>query len=266
MQEANSTSDLRNLAEETVCDRFSDDGWVRTSTYVPKEMELTIFINSQELVRVLCTAAKLNCLVIGYLYAEGIIESLSDVLSMRVCEDDSLADVMLSNPDYKMPTLRTLATGCGGGGVFRTTEDQRVESGLVVAPQEVLSLMNKLKDQMLLYQFSGGVHTSALSDSKELLVVAEDIGRHNTLNKIQGECLLRGLSTKDRLLLITGRISSEMLLKAAKMQVPIVISRHSPTGRAISLAKDLGIALVGQARGSRLAVFSHPERLGHSRN
>jgi FdhD protein len=266
MQEANSALDLKNLAEETVCERFSDDGWVRTSTYVPREMELTLYINRQELVRILCTAAKLNCLVIGYLYAEGIISGLGDVLSMRVCEDDSLADVMLSDPDYEMPTLRTLATGCGGGGVFRTTEDKRIDSGLVVTPQDVLSLMGKLKDQMLLYQFSGGVHTSALSDTKELIVVAEDIGRHNTLNKIQGECLLRGLSTKDMLLLITGRISSEMLLKAAKMEVPIVVSRHSPTGRAISLARELGISLVGQARGSRLAVFSHPERLGYSTN
>ncbi len=126
--------------------------------------------------------------------------------------------------------------------------------------------MEKLKEQMVLYQFTGGVHTSALSDSKNLLVVAEDIGRHNTLNKIQGECLLRGLSTRDRLLLITGRISSEMLIKAAKMQTPVVVSRHSPTGRAISLAHELGIALVGQARGSRLAVYSHPERLGYSPN
>jgi FdhD protein len=224
-------------------------------------MELTIYVNRQELVKILCTAAKLNCLVIGYLYAEGIISGIGDVASMRVCEDDSLADVMLSNPDYKLPTLRTLATGCGGGGVFKT-QGQRVDSGLVVTPTEVLSLMKELQEQMVLYKFSGGVHTSALSDTKNLLVVAEDIGRHNTLNKIQGECLLKGLSTRDRLLLITGRISSEMLLKAAKMQVPVVVSRHSPTGRAISLARDLGIALVGQARGRRLAVFSHPERLG----
>ena len=119
---------------------------------------------------------------------------------------------------------------------------------------------------MELYRLSGGVHASALSDTKNLLVVAEDIGRHNTLDKIQGECLLRGLSTRDRLLLSTGRVSSEMLLKAARMQVPVVVSRHSPTGRAISLARDLGIALVGYARGSRLSVYSHPERLGCSTN
>jgi FdhD protein len=104
------------------------------------------------------------------------------------------------------------------------------------------------------------VHASALCDTKNLLVVAEDIGRHNTLDKIQGECLLRKLSTKDRLLLSTGRVSSEMLLKAAKMQAPVVVSRHSITGNAVSLARDLGIALVGHSRGSRLSVYSHPER------
>ena len=122
--------------------------------------------------------------------------------------------------------------------------------------------MKQLQEQMELYRLCGGVHASALSDTKNLLVVAEDIGRHNTLDKIQGECLLSGLRTRDRLLLSTGRISSEMLLKAAKMQVPVVVSRHSPTGAAVSLAHDLGIALVGHARGDRLSVYSHPERLG----
>ena len=108
------------------------------------------------------------------------------------------------------------------------------------------------------------MHTSALSDTKNLLVLAEDIGRHNTFDKIQGECLLKGLSTKDRLLLSTGRVSSEMLLKAAKMQAPVVVSRHSLTGSSVSLARDLGIALIGHARGNNLSVYSHSERLGCS--
>ena len=129
-----------------------------------------------------------------------------------------------------------------------------------------MSLMKRLQEKMDLYRFSGGVHASALADVKDLLVVAEDIGRHNTLDKIQGECMLTGLTTKDRLLLSTGRISSEMLLKAARMQVPIIVSRHSPTGSAVLLARDLGIALVGRVRGNRLSVYSHPERLGCSTN
>jgi FdhD protein len=261
MQEATDISDVKGVVADIVCDRFSDEGWNRTSVYAPVETQLTLFVNRQELVSILCTPTKLNCLILGFLYTEGIISGIGDVVGMRVCEDDSLVDVMLSNPEYKLPTLRTLTSGCGGGAIFKT-QGQRVVSDLVVTPTEVLSLMKQLQNQMELYRLSGGVHTSALSDTKNLLVVAEDIGRHNTFDKIQGESLLRKLSTRDRLVLTTGRVSSEMLLKAAKMQSPVVATRHSPTGRAISLARDLGIALVGYARGSRLSVYSHPERLG----
>lgn len=266
MQETTGIATDKGVAAEIVCDRFSDEGgWVRTPAHVPTEMVLTIYVNSRALVNILCTPAKINYLVIGYLYAEGIISGTGDVAVMRVCEDDSLADVTLVNAGYEPPAVKTLASGCSGGGVFQT-QGQKIDSELVVSPTEVLALMKELQEQMELYRLSGGVHTSALSDAKKMLIVAEDIGRHNTLNKIQGECLLRGISSRDRLLLITGRISSEMLLKAAKMEVPIVVSRHAPTERAISLASDMGIALVGQVRSNRLAVFTHPERLGCSRN
>jgi FdhD protein len=265
MPEANGKLDLKGVAPDVICNRFSGEGWGRTSVHVPSEMALAIYVNRQELVTILCTPTKLNCLVLGFLYAEGIISGLSDVANMRVCEEESLADVMLSNPEYELPTQRTLTPGCGGGTSFKT-QGQRVDSDLVVPPKEVLSLMKQLQTQIGMYRLCGGVHASALSDTKNLLIVAEDIGRHNTLDKIQGECLLRGLSTRDRLLLSTGRVSSETLLKAAKMEAPVVVSRHSPTGRAVSLARDLGITLVGHARGSRLSVYSHPERLGCSTN
>jgi FdhD protein len=259
-QEAMSKLDLKGVAPDVVFHRFSGKGWGRTSDHLPSEMALAIYVNRQELVTILCTPTKLNCLVLGYMYAEGIISGIGDVASMQLCEEESLADVMLSNPQYELPTKRTLTSGCGGGATFKT-QGKRVESDLVATPKEVLSLMKQLQEQMVLYRLCGGVHASALSDTKNLLVVAEDIGRHNTLDKIQGECLLRGLSTRNRLLLSTGRISSEMLLKAAKMQAPVVVSRHSTTGSAVSLARDLGIALVGHTRGSRLSVYSHPERL-----
>lgn len=259
MKEEKGTTDIKKMAEEIACDRFSEEGWAKASAYVPTEMVLTVYVNRQALVTILCTADKLDCLVLGYLYAEGVISGTGDVASMRISEDGSRADVMLTDPGYELPTLRTL--GCSGNMVFKT-QGQRVDSGVAVSPEEILSLMERLQEQMDLYKLSGGVHTSALSDTKDLLVVAEDIGRHNTLNKIQGECLLKGISTRDRLLLITGRISSEMLLKAAKMGVPVVVSRHAPTWSAISLARDMGITLVGQARGRRLTVFTNPHRLG----
>ncbi len=260
-QERQDLEGIGGVSPDMSVDRFTDEGWVSTSTHVPSEMDLTIYVNQQELVTVLCTPTKLNCLVLGFLYDEGIISSMKDIASMRVCEDDSLADVRLTNPDFQAPKLRTLTSGCGGGATFKT-EGFRLSSDLVVAPHRMLSLMKQFQDRMDMYRASGGVHASALSDGNKLLVVAEDIGRHNTLDKIQGECLLRGLSTKDSVLLTTGRISSEMLLKAAKMQVPLIVSRTSPTERAVTLGKDLGIALAGYARANRMLVYAHAERLG----
>jgi len=240
--------------------RFFNGEWSREPVWVPDELSLTISINGEELVTILCTPLKLNCLVIGFLYFENIITSVSQVMSLRLCEDESLADVKLSQSEHPLPQRRIVTSGCGSGVSFQT-QGQRVESALSVAPAAVSSLMKQLQQQAQLFRTSGGVHTSALADTQKLLVVTEDIGRHNTLDKIQGECLLRRLATKDRLLLTTGRISSEMLLKAARMQTPIVVSRSTPTARAISLARDLGITLIGYARGSRLSVYSGEERL-----
>jgi FdhD protein len=260
MQQA-SEERVEGISPEIPGFRFSDEGWTRTSVQAPTEMEFTIYVNSLELVTVLCTPTKLNCLVLGFLYAEGIINSTKDIAAMRVCLDDRLAEVTLANPDFKVPEVRTLTSGCGGG-MTAGTKAERLDSAMVAGPKEVLALMKQLEARMELYRISGGIHASALADGEKLLVVAEDIGRHNTLDKIQGEALLRGLSTRDRILLSTGRMSSEMVLKAARMQSPVVVSRTSPTSRAIALGTELGIAVVGYARARRLTVYSHPERLG----
>ncbi len=261
MQETIDVSDMEGRAENVVCDRFTGTEWVNASTHVPTEKQISILVNRQILVNILCTPNKLNFLVIGYLYAEGIISGISDVASMRVCDEESEVDVRLSNAEFEVPQVRTLTSGCTGGVAFKI-EGEKVESDLFVPPEKMLSQMKQFQEQMDLYRISGGVHTSALSDTENLLVISEDIGRHNTLDKVQGECLMKKLETRDRLLLCTGRVSSEMLLKASRMQVPIIASLTSPTGRAISLARDLGVTLVGYARGNRLTVYSYPERLG----
>jgi FdhD protein len=262
-QETMDKSDMKGIVPDVAFLRFSSNGWEKISVHLPNEMALSIRVNRQELVTILCTPTKLNCLVLGFLYAEGIISGMDEVASMKVCEDESLADVMLSNSEYELPPKRTLTSGCGGGAAFKI-QGQRINSDLVVSPKDVLSLMKQLQEQMKLHRLCGGLHGSALSDAKNLLIVAEDIGRHNTLDKIQGECLLNGLQTRDRLLLSTGRISTEMLFKATRMQVPLVLSRHSPTGSAVLLARGLGITLVGHVRGGSVSVYSHPERLGCS--
>ncbi len=242
------------------CYLFSGEEWRQKTVTVPSEMGLTIFINGQEIATILCTPTKLTHLVLGFMYSEGIIADMGDVASLRVCEDEPIADVRLTKSEYTPPSRRTLTSGCGSGVSFET-QAPKVDSDLVVTPEEVQALMKQLYQQQNLFQLSGGIHSSALCDRKQILVLAEDIGRHNTLDKIMGECLMRRLPARGHLLITTGRISSEMLLKAARMQAPIVVSRSSPTERAIRLGKELGITVIGYARGDHLSVFSGEERL-----
>jgi len=130
---------------------------------------------------------------------------------------DLLADVRLSKPGYEPPERRTIASGCGGGVSF-AIERNRVNSDLVVTPGHVSSLMRQLNEQADLYRACGGVHTAALADAEGLKMIAEDIGRHNTIDKIAGQCLMTGISVKDGLLLTTGRLSSEILSKATRRE------------------------------------------------
>ena len=130
-----------------------------------------------------------------------------------------------------MPLHRVLTSGCGGGITFDdlSGEQAPLDSGRTVRVAQIFGMMRELNTHAKLYRESRGVHTSALGDGDDLLALAEDVGRHNTLDKIRGDCLMRGISTRDGMLVSTGRISSEMITKAAKMQVPIVVSRTSPT-------------------------------------
>lgn len=241
--------------------RFSEGKWKKSYVSVPQETILTIFVNSQELVSSLCTPTKLNCLVVGYLFSENVITGMGDVLSMRLCEEESLADVRLSRTDFSLPQGRILTSGCGGGVSLTSAEPAKVFSDLKATPAQILNLMERLLKGAGLYRISGGIHTSALCENENILVIAEDIGRHNTLDKIQGECLLRKLSTQNKIIITTGRLSSEMVRKSAGMGIPIIVSLTSPTERAVTSSKELGITLIGYAKGKRMIVYSCPERL-----
>ncbi len=246
--------------------QYATGEWQRVSGTLPDEMMLSLFVNEQELVTILCTPEKLNCLVIGYLRSEGFITCLDEISMMRICLEESLADVHLTHQLAALPTTRILTSGCGSGVSFDSGMHLKpLSSNWCVSPARILSSLALLLKNPVNQMENGGrrrgVHASALSDGDTLLVRAEDIGRHNTLDKIWGECMLRQIPTEDLLLLTTGRISSEMLSKAAKMGVPVVASLNSATNRAVKLGADLGIAVVGYAHGKRLSVFSSEERL-----
>jgi FdhD protein len=136
-------------------------------------------------------------------------------------------------------------------------------NGTVLTPGQVCNLVELLFEAQDLYRTSGGVHTSALSDSQRILVKAEDIGRHNTLDKIAGHCLLEGIACERRIVLTTGRISSEMLQKSARLGASIIISRTSPSSLSIEMAEKWGMTLIGYARRNQFNVYTHPERINN---
>jgi FdhD protein len=262
-KDAETMSLAQAVAPDIPCQKYVDGKWQQISSSVPKEMAFTIYINNQELVTILCTPFKLNCLVLGYMLAEGIIADMKDIASMRVCEDDALADVKLNRSDFVLPQKRILTSGCGGGVSFNTnTGASKINADISMSSKQILQLMKSMLDGAKLYNLTGGIHTSALCDDKGVMVVGEDIGRHNTLDKIMGECFLRKISTKDKILLTSGRVSSEMIRKASKMEVPVIASLTSPTELAVTLARDLDITLAGYVRGTHLTVYAGPDRLG----
>ena len=229
---------------------------------VVQEGPLSVYVNGQELVTLLCTPSKLEALVVGFLAFEGIIRGLEDIQSLTILEEDGYADVRLTS-DFVPPRRRIHTSGCGGGITFslETHGSAAMEDNSTVDPRSLFPLIRELYVEAQSYRESRGIHAAALADGEKLVIVTEDVGRHNAIDKICGEAMLRGIPTTGKVLLATGRISSEMLRKGAHMGTPIVVSRTSATTMSIDLAKRLGLTLIGYVRGDSFYVYSHPERL-----
>jgi FdhD protein len=224
---------------------------------IVREQPLTVSVNGARFITLLCSPFALEALVVGYLWMEKVIAGTHEIAGLTVSEVDGRADVVLSHA-VELPTERILTSGCGGGITFRIDPRlfTRLASARRITPARLGARMKDVFQQASHYRASRGIHGAALTDGERLLVMAEDVGRHNAVDKVKGEALLRGIPTRDRILLSTGRISSEMLLKAARMEVPIVASRTSPTEMAIGLAEQLGITVVGYLRGESLNVYA----------
>jgi FdhD protein len=237
--------------------RVRGDRVEEVTAEVVREQPLTIYVDGTRFLTLLCTPVKLEALVIGYLWMEMVIADPGEIRALDVSAVDGRVDVTLGRA-VTLPTERILTSGCGGGITFRIDHRlfPRLSSTLRVSPVQLAARIKDLYAAAVLYQASRGIHGAALTDGDDLLVVAEDVGRHNAVDKIKGEALLRGIPTEDRILLSTGRISSEMLLKAARMGVPIVASRTSPTEMAVGLAEQLNITVCGYVRPDGLNLYA----------
>ena len=159
---------------------------------------------------------------------------------------------------------RLITSGCGRGVSFYSAADAtgpKVESQLEVSAHEVFTLVGDFQHRSWTYRATGGVHSAALCDTKNILLFSEDIGRHNAIDKMFGKCLLEDIPTNDRIIISSGRISSEILHKVAKRGIPIIVSISVPTSLGLKTADKLGITLIGSVRGKKMNVYTNNWRV-----
>jgi FdhD protein len=246
-------------------DRFEFRAWEPRNADTIVETPVSLTINGQPWVTSMCTPTNLEAMAVGFLYNEGVIDRIDEVADVRVCEHGDNVDVWLTRP-AEQPRSWRRTSGCTGGVTavdLLALPDVAFDLDTPrLAPDAIGELVEQLFESQALYRETGGVHTSMLSDGKRAVATAEDIGRHNTLDKISGLCLMQEKWPAVRILITTGRISSEMLQKAARLRAPILVSRTSPSSLSIEMADRYGITLIGYARRQRFNVYTHPQRVG----
>ncbi len=247
--------------------RFEFQKWEDIQAETIVEAPLSVAVNGIPWLTLMCTPTEAEALALGFLYNEGVIQSMEEVADVRLCEHGDNVDIWLYHAAERPQSWRR-TSGCSGGmtavDAQALPEISLVSSGPRLTPQQVEALVEALLEGQELYRETGGVHTSILSDGERVLLRAEDIGRHNTLDKIAGLMLLKDVWPVSRVLVTTGRISSEMLQKVARLQAAILISRTSPNSLSIALAERYGITLIGYARRHRFNLYTHPWRIAEN--
>jgi len=238
--------------------------WSHVRAEVIGEILLGLYVNGEEFASIMCTPRDQPALALGFLKNEGLLDRMDQVEALTVSRNGCCVDVWLDHA-VERPRREILTSGCGGGTTFHDPSEALppIESNARLTPETLVDLMGRLHGPGSLHARARGVHTSGLSDGREILLLAEDVGRHNTIDKLAGMAMLSETPTAGQILLATGRVSSEMLRKAARMGCPIIASRNSPTSLAVSLAETWNLTLVGYVRRSTLRAYTHPERLGY---
>ena len=248
-------------------ERYEFRKWKPFDAETVVEAPVSLTVNGEVWLTFMCTPVNLEAMAVGFLYNEGIIESMQEVADVRLCEHGDNVDVWL-NRSVEQPQSWRRTSGCTGG-ITAVDVLARVDVSFEshhprIMTETVGRIVEMLIESQVLYRETGGVHTSALTDGEKIVFIADDIGRHNTLDKIAGLCLMKDIWPKTRILITTGRISSEMLQKAARLQAPILISRTSPSSLSIEMAERYGITLIGYARRDRFNVYSNSQRIQSS--
>ncbi|OSB11591.1 formate dehydrogenase accessory sulfurtransferase FdhD [Paraclostridium bifermentans] len=252
-----------DVTKKYIIQKYQNEEVDEVEDLVVCEYPLTIFLNDQEFITLLCSPKSLKNLSIGFLYSEGIIKSASDIDSINIDEKMGYAYIKIGNVSKFAKQLygkRVITTGCGKGSIFYNALDslkcKQFKNNLDIDYKKLLDIMKLFNKKSELFLETGGVHSVGLIDGDDILYFEEDIGRHNALDKIIGSCLIDNMNIEDKAIITSGRITSEIVLKCAKLGIGCIISRSAPTNLAIDTGKKLNIEIIGFARGNKLNVYN----------
>jgi len=244
-----------------------DQTGAEIATHVVHERPLTIYLNAQEIVTSMTIGDHPDWLAVGYLLNQGMLQHDDEIIGIDY--DDDLEVIVVrtvreTNFEEKMKK-KTRTSGCAQGTVFgdmmENFETIQLSQNARIKTSWLYALTSKINTTPSLYLKAGAIHGCVLCRADTPLVYLEDVGRHNAVDKIAGWMFLHKISPDDKLFYTTGRLTSEMILKCAAMRIPILVSRSGFTAWGVDLARQVGMTVIGRARGKRFLALSGAERI-----
>jgi len=241
-----------------------------TIDYVAEEKPLHIFLNRTRYVTVFCSPSRLKELAVGHVVSEGMVKSLAEIDGIDLKEKEGICRIKLHG-DVKIDERvklsqhfsRVIFSACGSNTPYQPSfRVEKIVSDLKVKAETLSNCVNRLNFIAETFRKTGGVHVAAIYGGDGTLVTfAEDVGRHNAVDKVIGSCIMKGIDVRNCFLALSGRLTGDIVLKAAKTGMPIVASLAAALDSGIAIAKDVKLTLVGFVRGRRMNVYSFPERI-----
>ncbi|MBL8518997.1 MAG: formate dehydrogenase accessory sulfurtransferase FdhD [Betaproteobacteria bacterium] len=244
-----------------------DESGEAVPTPVAGEHPLTVYVDKQEILTLMTLGAAPEALTIGWLRNQRLVNSLDDIVAVNVDWEVNAVAVTtrngLVNLEEKMQK-RTKTTGCGQGTVFgdlmADLEDIKLPADARLKEETLFGLLNNVRLHETIYKQAGAVHGCALAQGENILTFVEDVGRHNAVDAIAGWMWLEGVDGADKIFYTTGRLTSEMVIKAAQMGIPFLVSRSGLTQMGYEIAKQVGITMIGRAVNRHYLLFTGTDR------
>ncbi len=226
---------------------------------VIEEVPMALFVNGRHAMTAMMSPVQLEEFVTGYLYTEQIIKNIDEIESIRI--EKNRMSVITKNLFKVLGPKKTILSGCGGSTSFIDTEKlPKITSDYTISTADIWNSVKAVLNSDL-HMKTGGIHIVALLDRDKILVVSEDIGRHNALDRVIGHGLRNSIDLSKTWVIVSGRISSEMVRKCLIAGIPIIVSRGATTTLAVETAEKTGLTVVAFARGGKMVVYTHPERV-----